>query len=144
MVIQLLRMCSISQIQVVNKEGWHLCSIALIVKNTQSISSPTETQKPYTQMKPSTLTLLKESVETKPPRKALRDVENLLGGVMGAKLACDLPRDRKQVKNLKYNSSGSFSTQTNVLTHVKQMCRVLWLRRYVCSVLRLLQSQCVC
>ena len=74
----------------------------------------------------------KESVKTKPSRKALRDVENVLGGVMGSKLACDLPRDRKlacdlprdrkQVKNLKYNSSGPSSTQTDVLAHVMQMC----------------------
>ena len=50
-------------------------------------------KKPFTRTKPSTLNLLKESVKTKPPRKALREVENVMGGVMGAKLACDLPRD---------------------------------------------------
>ena len=42
---------------------------------------------------------------------------------MGAKLACDLPRDWKQVKNLKYNSSGPSSTQTDVLAHVMQLCK---------------------
>lgn len=78
-------------------------------------------EKPFTRTKPSTLSLLKESVKTKPPRKALRDVKNVLGGVMGAKLACDLPRDRKQVKNLKYNSDGPAST--DVLAHVMQMCK---------------------
>ena len=80
-------------------------------------------EKPFTRTKPSTLTLLKESVKMKLPRKALRDVENILGGVMCAKLGCDLPCNQKQVKNLKYNSSGPRSTQTDVLTHVMQMCK---------------------
>ena len=81
-------------------------------------------EKPFTRTKPSTLSLLKESVKTKPPRKALREVENVLGGVMGAKLSCDLPRDRKQVKNMKYcSSTGHSSMQADVLAHVMQMCK---------------------
>lgn len=53
---------------------------------------------PFRRTKPSTLTKLKVSIETKAPRKVLREVENLQGGIIGAKSACDLPRDRKQVK----------------------------------------------
>ena len=93
-------------------------------------------EKPFSRTKPSTLSLLKESVKTKPPRKALREVENVLGGVMGAKLACDLPRNRKQVKNLKYNINGAACTQNDVLAHVMQVCKVSWLRRSLCSKCR--------
>ena len=52
----------------------------------------------------STIFMLKKSVKTKQPLKALREVENICGGVMNAKSGCGLPRDRRQVHNLKYAS----------------------------------------
>ena len=72
--------------------------------------------------------MLKESVKTKQPLKALREVENIRGGIMNAKSGCDLPRDRKQVHNLKYASKTSPCISTNipptdVLAQVMQMCK---------------------
>ena len=60
--------------------------------------------------------------------KALREIENVRGGVMNAKSGCDLPRDRKQVHNLKYASKTRPCTSTNipstdVLAHVMQICK---------------------
>ena len=46
--------------------------------------------------------LLKESIKTKAPRKTLPEVENSVGSVLKAHSTSDLPRDRKQVDNLKY------------------------------------------
>lgn len=70
-------------------------------------------------------------METKAPQKALRDVEQLKGGVMGAaSSACDLPRNRQQIHNLKYSAknhsdlqTSSGSQWTDVLAHVMQMCK---------------------
>ena len=43
---------------------------------------------------------------------------------MGAKLACDLPCDQKQVKNTKYcSSTGHSSMQADVLAYIMQMCK---------------------
>ena len=74
--------------------------------------------------------MLKESVKTKQPLKALREVENIRGGIMNAKSGCDLPRDRKQVHNLKYASKTSPCISTNILptdvpAQVMQMCKEL-------------------
>jgi len=83
--------------------------------------------KPFRRTKPSTINQLKVSVQTKVPRKALREIENLQGGVTGAKSACDLPRDRRQVKNLKYHSGNEpqcpLTGNADVLAHVMQMCK---------------------
>ena len=84
---------------------------------------------PFCRTKPSTLGKLKASVQTKPPRKALREVELSQGGVSGANSACDLPRNRKQVKNLKYTlanhlaSPNSSLPKSDVLAHVMQLCK---------------------
>ena len=87
-------------------------------------------KQPFTRTKPSTIHLLKSSVETKAPRKVLRDVEQLKGGVMGASSAYDLPRNRQQIHNLKYSAknhsnlqTSSGSQRTDVLAHVMQMCK---------------------
>ena len=87
-------------------------------------------KEPFCRTKPSTIKLLKESVQTKAPRKALREVENLVGGVVTAHSASDLPRDRKQVDNLKYatqqsttSTSSNWSSKNDVLAHVMQMCK---------------------
>ena len=87
----------------------------------------------FSRSKPSTIELLKKSAQTNAPRKALREVENLRGGVVGAQSGCDLPRNRKQVYNLNYakksSHSGSSSSlcgnvqRTDVLAQVMQMCK---------------------
>ena len=51
-------------------------------------------KKPFSRTKPSIIHRLKESAQSKAPRKVLREIENEQGGVMGAKSACDLPRNR--------------------------------------------------
>ena len=63
--------------------------------------------------------------------KALREVENLRGGVVGAQSGCDLPRNRKQVYNLKYAKKTSSCASspcanvqlTDILAQVMQMCK---------------------
>ena len=42
---------------------------------------------------------------------------------MGANSACDLPRNRKQVKNLKYSAKSHSQGSADVLAHVMQMCK---------------------
>lgn len=84
--------------------------------------------KPFSQSKFSTISMLKKSVKTKQPLKALREVENVRGGVTSAKSGCDLPRDRKQVHNLKYASksppcSSASIPPTDVVAQVMQMCK---------------------
>ena len=60
----------------------------------------------FRRTKPSTLKLMKSSLsEKKRPLKVLKEVEDSKGGVMNAKLGCDLPRDRRQVYNLKKQQS---------------------------------------
>ena len=59
---------------------------------------------------------------------ALREVENNKGGVANAHSAGELPRNRKQVDNLKYSSklqceSKDTSYQNDDLVHVMQMCK---------------------
>ena len=81
-------------------------------------------KKPFSRTKPSIIHRLKELAQSKAPRKVLRDIENEHGGVMGARSACDLPRNRQQVKNLKYlkcfgqPSSNETHSRTDVLAHV--------------------------
>ena len=49
--------------------------------------------------------MIKKSVgENKKPIKILREIENDHGGVMEAHSSCDLPRDRRQIYNLKRKS----------------------------------------
>lgn len=84
--------------------------------------------KPFSRSKFSTISMLKKSVKTKQPLKALREVENIRGGIMNAKSGCDLPRNRKQVHNLKYASksppcSSASISPTDVLAQVMQMCK---------------------
>ena len=74
--------------------------------------------------------MLKESVQTRTPRKALREVENVIGGVLKAQSASDLPRDRKQVDNFKHatqqsvtSTASTTSLKNDVLAHVMKMCK---------------------
>ena len=93
--------------------------------------------------------MLKESVKTKQPVKALREVENIRGGIMNAKSGCDLPRDCKQVHNLKYASKTTPCTSinippTDVLVQVMQMCKESsGLDAYVRSVEAAPEPMCV-
>lgn len=59
----------------------------------------------FQRTKPSTLKRIKASVaENKRPLKILNEVERSQGGVMEAKLSCDLPRDRRQVYNFQVST----------------------------------------
>lgn len=84
-------------------------------------------KKPFNRTKPSVIKLLKAS-SSKAPRKILREVENKQGGVMGAMSGCDLPRNKKQIKNIKQASvrckeMSLSSASSDVLAHVMQMCK---------------------
>ena len=62
-------------------------------------------QSSFRRTKPSTLKLVKKSVEeNKRPLRVLREVENIQGGVMSAKSGCDLPQNRRQTYNAKQAS----------------------------------------
>ena len=100
-------------------------------------------KKPFSRTKPSVIHRLTESAQVKAPQRVLREIENEQCGVMGAKSACDLPRNRQQVKNLKYSSKNLVQSSSNenhsltdVLAHVMQMCKELseCERAFVCSV----------
>ena len=81
-------------------------------------------KQPFSRTKPSVIKRIKASSCTKAPRKVLREIENSQGGVMHAKAACDLPRNRKQVKNLKHSSMPSAGNLSNdVLAHVMEACK---------------------
>ena len=85
-------------------------------------------KEPFSRTKPSTVKLLKDAVHTKTPRVALREVENIKGGLANAHSAGDLPRNCKQVDNLKYSTkpqcnAKDSSCQNDVLAHVMQMCK---------------------
>ena len=76
--------------------------------------------------------LIKTSVaENKRPLKVLNEVENLQGGVMQAKLSCDLPRDRRQIYNFKSahdvklekQSIASGLPHSDTLAHVMRQCK---------------------
>ena len=61
--------------------------------------------KGFSRTKPSTIKMIKKSVdEGRRPMKILRAIENDQGGVMQAHSSCDLPRDRRQVYNIKQAS----------------------------------------
>ena len=81
----------------------------------------------FSRTKSSTIQLLKQSAKAKNPRKALREFENLKGEVMGAKSGCDLPRNYKQVKNLKYSTKKPSKLTSlpyvDFLAHVMPMCK---------------------
>ena len=63
--------------------------------------------------------------------KVLQEVENFKGGVVGASSSCDLPRDRRQLYNLKHSTklkeskhnSGCSLPLKDVLAEVMQMCK---------------------
>ena len=81
----------------------------------------------FNRTKPNTLKLLKESIQAKGTRKALYKVQNLKGGMLSARSACDLSCNRKQVDNLKYaaKTETKSSFQHDVLAHVMQMCKTM-------------------
>ena len=84
----------------------------------------------FKRTKPSTLKLVKEAVKkNKRPLRVLREIENMQGGVMGAKSGCDLPRNRRQVYNAKQaNKVGGETVYSSIprrdtLAEVMQMCK---------------------
>ena len=90
--------------------------------------------KPFSRSMPSTCTfkLLKRKAQSNPPPRALREVENSKGGVIGARSACELPRNRKQVYNIKAAvkslplqtpSTTNSVARTDVLAQVMLMCK---------------------
>jgi len=54
--------------------------------------------------------LLKDKIQTKTPRVALREIENFKGGVGNARSASDLPRNYKQVDNFNHSTKHQFNT----------------------------------
>lgn len=90
--------------------------------------------KSFSRTKPSTIKMIKKSVdENKRPMKILRAIENDQGGVMQANSSCDLPRDRRQVYNIKQASkvkqenlllpSCSSVLRTDTLACIMQKCK---------------------
>lgn len=86
---------------------------------------------PFKRTKPSTMKMLKKGVVgRRPPLQVLAEVENSKGGVMKATFFCELPRDRRQIYNLKYSSAvkknvgvrGSVK-QSDELAEVMYMCK---------------------
>ena len=109
--------------------------------------------KVFSRSKPSTIKLLKKSAETNTPRKALQEVENLRGGIIGANSGCDLPQNRQQVYNLNYrkkSSQGHASCgsvqRSDVLAQVMHniiLCvRSLWVLKCLFGQLKLHLSLC--
>ena len=62
------------------------------------------------------------TVENKPSKKVLQEIENIEGGVMGAKSGCDLSGNRKQIYNVK-NTSRSDPGGVHVRAHVINICK---------------------
>ena len=93
--------------------------------------------------------MLKDKIQTKTPRVALREVENVKGGVGNAQSAGDLPRNRKQVDNFKHFAKQKFnassSSQSDVLAHVMQMCKDSYGtdEEFVCAVEAAPEPMCV-
>lgn len=68
---------------------------------------------PFNRCKPSTVKKLKLSAQVKTPTQALQDIENSMGGVMGARSSCDLPRC------------------TTLSLPKKGILKILWLERHL-------------
>lgn len=86
--------------------SWHLCSTDLIGKSIQYLLIlmviRKNLNKGFCRTKPSTLKMIRDSATgNKRLVKILREIENEHGGIMGAHSSCDLPRDRRQIYNMK-------------------------------------------
>ena len=82
--------------------------------------------KSFSRTKASTIGMLKKSIsESKKPTKVIAEVEKVRGGVMQAQSTCELPRNRRQVYNLKQASKGhSESVLTkDTLAYIMQKCK---------------------
>lgn len=85
----------------------------------------------FKRTKASTIAMLKKGLDKHQPVKVLQEVVNLKGGVVGASSSCDLPRDRRQLYNLKHSTklkeskhnSGCSLPLKDVLAEVTQMCK---------------------
>ena len=79
-------------------------------------------KKPFSRSKPSIFKLLEKKADSQRPLQALREVDNIKGGVMSARSACDLPRDRKQVYNIKAVKKAALFRQQHLVAFLKPMC----------------------
>lgn len=84
----------------------------------------------FRRTKPSTLNLIKQGVEeNKRPLKVLKEVENIKGGMMKADRSCDLPRNRRQIYNMKSISKVDSTSlahnmpRNDTLAQVMMMCK---------------------
>ena len=89
--------------------------------------------KAFSRTKASTLKMIKESVGKHKgrPIKILREIENEHGGIMEAHSSCDLPRNRRQIYNMKHSANvkkeksllPSSVPRTDMLACIMQMCK---------------------
>lgn len=79
---------------------------------------------PYQQTMPSTLTLLKNSAE-KPARAVVSDITREQGGLLGVRSAGNLPRDQKQVYNIRQQRGAPQSSKESVPSTRKGQSDVL-------------------
>ena len=89
--------------------------------------------KAFSRTKASTLKMIKESVGKHKgrPIKILREIENEHGGIMEAHSSCDLPRNRRQIYNMKHSANvkkeksllPSSVPRTDTLACIMQMCK---------------------
>lgn len=78
-----------------------------------------KSSKPFIRTTPSTLQKLKECCKHCQPKQAVSTVTNVKGGVVNAKVVGDIPRNRRQVYNIKSNRS----EENDVLLSVMIMCK---------------------
>ena len=93
----------------------------------------TKDRKPFSRTQPSTIQLLKDGMKEKCPKKVMRDVETAKGGIIEASSGCELPRNRRQVYNLKQVESakrekesipsGVSSQKLDSIASAMQMCK---------------------
>ena len=87
---------------------------------------------PFWRVKPSTVQMIKKEMsQNKRPIKVLEAVENKIGGVMNAQSSCDLPRDRRQLYNIKNAEKlkqescimAPGVSRTDTLAHIMNTCK---------------------
>ena len=65
---------------------------------------------------------IQEGVKSMPPLQVLTEVENTVGGIIGAKAGCDLPRNRQQVYNAK-KAGKTYLAQSDTLAEIMRVCK---------------------
>ena len=113
-----------------------LFNTALIERSMKLTSNhmeiPRRTKLHSSEQNPALKNSSKPSVaKDKRPFKVLKEVKNLQGGVMQAKLSCDLPHDRRQIYDFKSANKVKLQTQSmtsgiprsDTLAHVMSQCK---------------------